>query len=149
MGRIQIWGNWSPYLVLDPGATSWIGCEYFCDHGDDFWRLTDEEISELASSELTRMGIISGERMAYHVEREAKAYPSYTGLYAEIGQLVDYVNSFENLVCIGRNGQHRYNNMDHCVMTGLMGADFILGTLIDKNKIWEVNTASEYQEKAV
>src|SRR5262249_45290632 len=33
-GRLQIFNNWSPYLVADPGKV-WIGVEYFCYEGDE------------------------------------------------------------------------------------------------------------------
>lgn len=33
LGRIQIFNNWSPWLVKDPD-TVWLGLEYFCDEGD-------------------------------------------------------------------------------------------------------------------
>ena len=60
---------------------------------------------------------------------------------------LDYLNSINNLYCIGRNGQHRYNNMDHSILTGIYGAkSFIYGS--DKIEIWKVNTENDYHEKA-
>jgi len=146
MGRIQIWGNWSPYIVATPEDTVWIGCEYFCTEGDTFWNLPDKEIIRLAEKELASMGLYDGEILLAHVEKEAKAYPRYDGTYPEIGKLIEWVDTFQNLYCIGRNGQHRYNNMDHSVMTGFAAADTICGTTSGKRAIWEVNTDNEYHE---
>ena len=34
VGRMQIFNNWSPYLVADPDKV-WVGLEYFCYETDD------------------------------------------------------------------------------------------------------------------
>ena len=47
LGRMQIFNNWSPYMVQDPEHTVWVGLEYFCDEGDDFWNLSDVRPSAL------------------------------------------------------------------------------------------------------
>ena len=57
VGRLQIFNNWSPYMVADPTKV-WIGLEYFCNEGDELWTLPDDELIELANDELARIGII-------------------------------------------------------------------------------------------
>ena len=37
VGRLQIFNNWSPYMVADP-STVWIGLEYFCNETDSLWK---------------------------------------------------------------------------------------------------------------
>ena len=59
----------------------------------------------------------------------------------------DELNKVNNLFLIGRNGQHRYNNMDHSILTGLLAADEIISGNIDKEVIWKVNTEEEYAEE--
>lgn len=147
LGRIQIFNNWSPYLVKDPEHTVWIGLEYFCAEGDDFWNLSDEECVKLAVGELEKMGIIdaSGVRDA-HRERIKKAYPAYFDTYSEIDKLIDALNKYENLFCIGRNGQHRYNNMDHSMVTAFRAVEAIKNGSFDKTQIWNVNTENSYHE---
>lgn len=148
LGRIQIFNNWSPYLVAKPEETVWIGLEYFCREGDKFWQMQDAEWQSFAIEELSRMGIIAGadEVLDSHVERVVKAYPAYFDTYKDIDKLVAYLNEIDNLYCVGRNGQHRYNNMDHSVVTSFLAVDHILGKAADKAAIWQVNTEKEYHE---
>ncbi|MBE6372383.1 MAG: NAD(P)/FAD-dependent oxidoreductase [Lentisphaerae bacterium] len=150
LGRIQIFNNWSPYLVKDPEHTAWIGLEYFCQEGDDFWKLSPEELCQRGVSELIKMKIIDPESpiLDYHVEKVPKAYPAYFDTYADIRKLIDYLDTIGNLYCIGRNGQHRYNNMDHSMLTAFAAVEHILsGKDSDRSKIWTVNTEKEYHEE--
>ena len=149
LGRIQVFNNWSPYLVNKPKDTVWIGLEYFCTEGDSFWNLTEEECVSLAVDELVSMGVISSRAnvLDSHRERVKKAYPAYFDTYSEMDKLVDYLNGFDNLYCIGRNGQHRYNNMDHSMATAFEAVDAIVNNKSDKSAVWNVNTEQEYHEE--
>ena len=149
LGRIQIYNNWSPYMVKDVDNTVWIGLEYFCDEGDDFWNMSDEECKSFAVKELVKMGIISDENevMDTHRERVKKAYPAYFDTYDEIDSLIEYMNTIDNLYCVGRNGQHRYNNMDHSMATAFEVVDNILSGKKTRENIWNVNTEKEYHEE--
>ena len=149
LGRIQIFNNWSPYLVSDPENTVWIGLEYFCSEGDDFWNMSEEECTAYAIKELTQMGLIDSTTCVKqsHREQVKKAYVAYFDTYDEIGKVITYLNSFENLYSIGRNGQHRYNNMDHAMMTAFEAVEnFVNGGTTPKDKIWSVNSEQEYHE---
>ena len=76
-----------------------------------------------------------------------KAYPAYFGSYAEFGTVREWLDGFANLYCIGRNGQHRYNNMDHSMLTAFEAVRNIRDNqLADKTSIWNVNTEAEYHE---
>ncbi len=149
LGRIQIFNNWSPYMVKDAENTVWIGLEYFCAEGDSFWNLSEDECVKLAVGELVKMGVINdaSEVLDHHREKIKKAYPAYFDTYAQIDQLVAYLNQFDNLYCIGRNGQHRYNNMDHSMATAFETADNIKTGKTDKTNIWNVNTEKDYHEE--
>lgn len=149
LGRIQIFNNWSPYMVQDPENTVWIGLEYFCNEGDDFWNLSSKDCIKLAVRELTKMGIIDGARVvkAAHRKKVKKAYPAYFDTYSQIDRLIAYLNTYDNLYCVGRNGQHRYNNMDHSMATSFEAVDNILKGVTDKSNIWNVNTEKSYHEK--
>ena len=147
LGRIQIFNNWSPYMVEDPENTVWIGLEYFCAEGDDFWNLSDEECIKLATKELESMGVISSsEVLDSHREKIKKAYPAYFDTYAQMDELIKYLDTYTNLYCVGRNGQHRYNNMDHSMLTAIRAAEAIKAGNTDKHNIWNVNTEKEYHE---
>ena len=148
LGRIQIFNNWSPYLVKDPENTVWIGLEYFCAEGDDFWNMSDEQCVAFAEGELVKMGVISsGEVLDSHRERIKKAYPAYFDTYKHFDRMISFLNKYENLFCIGRNGQHRYNNMDHSMLTAIYAARSIKNGNADKSDIWNVNTEKEYHEQ--
>ena len=149
VGRLQIFNNWSPYLVKDVDNTVWIGLEYFCEEGDDFWNMSDEEARAMAIDELTRMQVINGEEdvLDSHRERVPKAYPAYFDTYAQMPELIKYLDSFGNLYCVGRNGQHRYNNQDHSMATAIEAVKDIRDGETSKANVWSVNTEKSYHEK--
>ncbi len=148
LGRIQIFNNWSPYMVSDPENKVWIGLEYFCKEGDSFWKLGDQELTDFVAKELETMGIVAKEDILYsHCERVKKAYPAYFDTYCNIDLVIDYLNKIDNLYCIGRNGQHRYNNMDHSMLTAMRAVGVIEMGSRDKSCIWNVNVEKEYHEK--
>ncbi len=147
MCRIQIFNNWSPYLVEKPEENIWIGLEYVCSENDDIWKMSNEEFKEFAVNELKTIGIIDeNEVIDYHIEKVKKTYPAYFDTYTKIDELIQYVNNYSNLYCIGRNGQHRYNNMDHSMLTAIEAVNNIKNGIIEKENIWEVNTEKEYHE---
>ncbi len=150
LGRIQIFNNWSPYLVKDPQHTVWVGLEYFCNEGDDFWSMDEKACVDKAVSELISMGVINKNTkiLDSHRERVQKAYPAYFDTYDRMDELVKYLDTFENLYCVGRNGQHRYNNMDHSMATSFEAVSNILSGKKTKENIWGVNTEAEYHEEA-
>ncbi len=148
LGRIQIFNNWSPYMLADPEHTIWIGLEYFCTEGDDFWNMAEEDCVKLAVGELKKIGVIDSETKLLESCREKvqKAYPAYFDTYNEMDSLIEALNGIENLCCVGRNGQHRYNNMDHSMATAFVAADVIRGKA-EKEELWAVNTDKSYHEE--
>lgn len=149
MGRFQIYNNWSPYMVKDVEHTVWIGLEYFCDEGDKMWSMNNADFAKMAIREMVTMGLISNENEVIdsHVERVKKAYPAYFDTYEYMDELRDYLNTIPNLFCVGRNGQHRYNNIDHSMCTSFETVKNILSGELSKANIWNVNTEKEYHEE--
>lgn len=149
LGRIQIFNNWSPYMLEDPEHKVWIGLEYFCTEGDAFWNMSETECVIMAIKELKAMGVIDEytEIFDSHREKVKKAYPAYFDTYSEIDKLVTYLNGVDNLFCVGRNGQHRYNNMDHSMVTSFEAVNNLINEIKDKSNIWNVNTEKEYHEE--
>ncbi|MEO0533200.1 MAG: NAD(P)/FAD-dependent oxidoreductase [Cyanobacteria bacterium P01_A01_bin.123] len=145
VGRIQNFKNWSPHMVPDASKTC-LGMEYFCSEGDDIWEMSDSKLIEVASQEITRLGL--GVKLD-DVEdgcviRQRKAYPVYDGEYRKHLQVLqDYLKTFENLQTVGRNGMHRYNNQDHSMLTALLAAKNILG---ENHDLWNVNVERSYHE---
>lgn len=148
MGRFQIYNNWSPYLVKDIEHTVWMGLEYFCNEGDAMWSMTDDEFAHMGIREMVTMNLIDREDdvLDYHVERVKKAYPAYFDTYDQMDELRAYLDTIPNLFCVGRNGQHRYNNLDHSMCTSFEAVKNIMSGTTDKSNVWNVNTEKEYHE---
>ena len=141
MGRFLVFNNWSPSMLKDPN-TIWLALEYFCQEGDEMWTSPDEKFAAFAIDEMIRKNLISSADAVkdYHIERVKKAYPSYFDTYAQIDELKTYLDTSTNLYCIGRNGQHRYNNIDHSMCTSFEAVKNILSGTKDKSNVWIVNT---------
>lgn len=147
LGRLQIFNNWSPYMVKDYENTMWIGLEYFCTEGDAMWKMSKEDFINMAIDELVKIDIINREDVidACHVKIK-KAYPAYYGSYYRLDEVKAFLDTIPNLYCLGRNGQHRYNNMDHSMMTAIECVRNLVNGETDKTNIWNVNTETEYHE---
>jgi protoporphyrinogen oxidase len=147
VGRIQIFNNWSPYMVEDPENNIWVGLEYFCSEGDEFWKMDDRAFIDKCIDELKTAGLIADDTKIFDAVRirTLKAYPAYFGTYSEFSKVREWLDSFANLYCIGRNGQHRYNNMDHSMLCGLEAAKALVAGS-GKSSLWSVNTEEEYHE---
>ena len=147
MGRLQIFNNWSPYLVKDPENTMFLGLEYFCNEGDDLWSKSTQDMVAYAVEELRGMGILDPDKVLDGTSlRVPKAYPAYFGSYADFGKVRAWLDGFDNLFCIGRNGQHRYNNMDHSMVCAMRAVEALKTGSRDKSPVWEVNTEESYHE---
>ncbi len=145
-GRLQIFNNWSPWMVSDPSKV-WVGVEYFCNEGDSLWTRSDAEMKRLAVEELARIGMIQESAVLDSVVlRMPKAYPAYFGAYSRFDEIRNFLDAFENLFLVGRNGMHRYNNQDHSMLTAMTAVENILAGRTDKSNIWDVNTEMDYHE---
>ncbi len=146
MGRIQNFKNWSPFMVPDSSQTC-LGLEYFVNQGDDLWSMADEKLVQLGWEELNKIGLARGNLVKGYVVRMPKAYPVYdTGYQERLEKIRGWLGRFENLYCIGRNGQHRYNNQDHSMATALIAARNV--SLDQDRDPWAVNEDAEYHEIA-
>ena len=147
LGRLQIFNNWSPYMVADPTKV-WIGLEYFCYDTDPLWSMPDAALAAFAAAELQQIGILRTiEVLDAHVVRVPKSYPAYFGTYNRFDELRTWTDSFANLYLIGRNGMHKYNNQDHSMLTAMAVVDGIAAGHVDKVALWSINTEQEYHEE--
>jgi protoporphyrinogen oxidase len=147
LGRLQIFNNWSPYMVADPTKV-WIGLEYFCHEQDDLWKMADTELIQFATAELEKIGLVhAADVLDGHVVRVPKTYPAYYGTYERFDEVRTYLDQFENLFLVGRNGMHKYNNQDHSMLTAMTAVDNIVAGHIDKASLWGINTEQEYHEE--
>jgi len=145
VGRIQNFKNWSAAMVPDPHKTS-LGMEYFCTQGDETWTIPDAYFIALASRELAQLGLVeAADVVDGFVVRQPNAYPVYDKAYSiHLKVIRDYLRTTDNLQTIGRNGMHRYNNMDHSMLTGFLAAQNIIGAHHD---LWQVNEEEAYLEE--
>lgn len=148
VGRVQIFNNWSPYMVADWKNTQWIGLEYFVNEGGDLWIKDDKDLIELGIKEMEKIGMIKREDILDGcVLRMPKAYPAYFGSYDQLHVVREFVEKIPNLFLIGRNGMHRYNNQDHSMLTAMLAVDNIIAGRTDTSNLWEVNLEGEYHEE--
>ncbi len=147
LARIQFFKNWSPYMVQDRNL-HWLGLEYFSNEGDALWTMSDGAFLEMCLSELEKLNILANRDafMKGTVVRVRKAYPAYWDGYDHFDRIKDYLNSISNLYCIGRNGMHRYNNMDHSMLSAMTAVDVYAAHEKDKSAIWDVNIEENYHE---
>ncbi len=146
VGRIQNFKNWSPAMVPDPSHTS-LGLEYFVQAGDELWNSDDQSLIELATRECVQLGFISeADVLDGVVIRMPKAYPVYDQNFKEnLARVREHLQGITNLQLVGRNGQHRYNNQDHSMLTAIYAARNIFGSDFD---VWDVNLEDDYHEGA-
>jgi len=146
VGRLQIFNNWSPAMVADPSKT-WIGLEYFCNESDPLWSKSDAEMIELAKAEMAALNMVNGSEVSDAIViRMPKTYPVYFGSYGRFPEIVQWINRFDNLFLIGRNGMHKYNNQDHSMLTAMTAVDNIVSNIRSRDNLWALNTESEYHE---
>jgi protoporphyrinogen oxidase len=147
VGRLQIFNNWSPYMVSDRSKV-WLGLEYFCFEGDELWQTPDDELIRFGAKELAMIDIVDeAEVLDGTVLRMEKTYPAYFGSYDRFPEIRNFVDKFPNLFLVGRNGMHRYNNQDHSMLTAMVAVDNIASGSTDKENVWSVNTEQEYHEE--
>ncbi len=147
VGRLQIFNNWSPFMVANP-TNVWIGLEYFCNDTDALWRKTDAEMIDLAKAELASMNILEAQDVLdATVIRMPKTYPAYFGSYNRFPEVISWVNGLDNLFLVGRNGMHKYNNQDHSMLTAMTAVDNIIGNVRSRENLWALNTEQEYHEE--
>ena len=147
IGRLQIFNNWSPYLVSDPTKV-WLGLEYFCDEKDPMWSYDDAKMAKFAGEELEKIGMLHTEDIedstVIHVP---KTYPGYFGTYDRFDVLRNWIDQFENLFLVGRNGMHKYNNQDHSMLTAMVAVENIINGVTTKDNLWSINTEEAYHEE--
>jgi protoporphyrinogen oxidase len=149
IGRLQIFNNWSPYMVADEN-TVWLGLEYFCNQGDELWNMPDGQFKAMAASELEKIGIIEqGDVLDSIVIRIEKTYPAYFGSFSRFDVIRNYTDNFDNLFLIGRNGMHRYNNQDHSMLTAMTAVENVVKGIKNKDNIWQVNSEEDYHETKI
>jgi protoporphyrinogen oxidase len=138
-GRLQIYNNWSPYMAAARN-TVWIGLEYFCNEGDVLWSKSNAKMLRMASDELAAMNLVAVPDIIDGVcIQSRKAYPAYWGTYSKLGIVKKYLCSFSNLFCIGRNGLHQYNNMDHSMLTAILSVKALSRGSTPPESIWDIN----------
>lgn len=146
VGRLQLFNNWSPYLSSDP-LKAWVGMEYFVNEGDELWSMKDEDFLDFAEKELEKIGVIDRSDVVDHcLFRIHKAYPAYFGSYKQFSVIREWTDAIDNLYLVGRNGMHRYNNMDHSMLSAMEAVRNIAQGVSTKENIWNVNAEKEYHE---
>ena len=146
VGRVQNFRSWSPEMVPDEDVAC-VGLEYFCFEGDGLWSMADDDLVDLAKSEMTILGLVDPAKViGGAVVRQEKAYPVYDEDYAANVDAMrrELEEKHPTLHLVGRNGMHRYNNQDHSMLTAMLATRNILG---EDHDIWNVNVERSYHEE--
>jgi hypothetical protein len=150
LGRIQNYKNWSPEMVPDASKTA-LGLEYFVQEDDEVWSASDEDLIELGKRECAQLGLADPDLVVDGtVIRMPKAYPVYDDVYQDaLAEIREWLEAeAPNLQLIGRNGQHRYNNQDHSMVTAVYAARNIAAGSAEYD-VWDVNVEDEYHEEVL
>lgn len=127
MGRIGNMNNFSLKMADDPSHTA-LSLEYFSFVDEEFWFKSDYELIEIGKHELEKIGLVKAAAVIDGmVMRTAEAYPVYDEQYKEyLAKVLDYLATFKNLQLMGRNGMHRYNNMDVAALSAMTAVEKVL-----------------------
>jgi protoporphyrinogen oxidase len=108
--------------------------------------MADNDLVALARRELGSTGLADPVKVVDGtVVRMSKAYPMYdAGSLEALVLLQEYLESFENLQPIGRNGMHKYNNMDHSMLAAMLAVRNLYG---EHHDLWAINSDDEYLEE--
>lgn len=116
VGCFQIFNNWSFYMVVLFDIL-WVGFEYFCNEGDDFWEFSDDEFKKLVVEEFLCVDIFDMFKVFDQVVIcVLKIYLVYFGSYECFLVLCEWVDGFENFFFVGCNGMYKYNNQDYLML---------------------------------
>ena len=144
VSRIQVYNNFSPYMVRNP-EHFYLGLNYYCNEGDYYWSMGNRDWRKTVINDLLKLGIIDSEEkvVGYNKTKFSKAFPSYYDGYENFDKIKKYLNKFENLYCVGRNGQHRFSSIDESMKTSFEAVKNILGYVKSKDNIWDINEKSD------
>ncbi len=144
VSRIQVYNNFSPYMVRN-SEHFYLGLNYYCNEGDYYWSMGNRDWRKTVVNDLLKLGIIDSEDkvVGYNKTKFSKAFPSYYDGYENFDKIKKYLNKFENLYCVGRNGQHRFSSIDESMKTSFEAVKNILGYVKSKDNIWDVNEKSD------
>jgi protoporphyrinogen oxidase len=146
VARISNYKNFSKYMGENKESNP-VTMEYFCNENDKFWNLSDETIISIAKKELEFLELAKKNQITdSYVIRSEKAYPVIEkGYQKKIDEIKKWLSQIKNFIPIGRTGMFKYNNQDHAILTGLIGARKIC----DDNSLdpWLVNIDAEYHEE--
>jgi len=146
VARISNYKNFSKYMGENKESNP-VTMEYFCNENDKFWNLSDETIISIAKKELEFLELAKKNQITNsYVIRSEKAYPVIEkGYQKKIDEIKKWLSRIKNFIPIGRTGMFKYNNQDHAILTGLIGARKIC----DDNSLdpWLVNIDAEYHEE--
>lgn len=148
VSRIQVYNNFSPYMIRNP-KHYYLGLNYYCNEGDYYWSMGNRDWKKTVVNDLVKLGIIKSEEsiIGYNKTKYSKAFPTYYDGYDGLDKIIKYLDKYENLYCIGRNGQHRFSSIDEVMKTSFEAVKNILGNVSTKDNIWKANEKNDEEGK--
>ena len=148
VSRIQVYNNFSPYMIRNP-KHYYLGLNYYCNEGDYYWSMGNRDWKKTVVNDLVKLGIIKSEDsiIGYNKTKYSKAFPTYYDGYEGLDKIIKYLDKYENLYCVGRNGQHRFSSIDEVMKTSFEAVKNILGNVSTKDNIWKANEKNDEEGK--
>ena len=148
MGRIGNMNNFSLKMVADQNHTG-LCLEYFAFVNEPFWHLSEEELVKLGAQELEKLKLAkASDVIDGTVVKTAEAYPVYDQNYHKyLSTVLGYLKQFSNLHLMGRNGMHRYNNMDIAMLSAFHAVNELKKTLVPVAEEVKVNEVRNEEVK--
>ena len=148
VSRIQVYNNFSPYMIRD-SKHFYLGLNYYCNEGDYYWSMGNRDWRKTVVNDLLKLGIIDSEEsiIGYNKTKYSKAFPMYYDGYENLEKIINFLNGFENLYCVGRNGQHRFSSVDEAMKTSFEAVNNIIGNVKTKDNVWKVNEKTTEDDK--
>ncbi|HCU98414.1 MAG TPA: hypothetical protein DGM69_03615 [Chloroflexi bacterium] len=117
--------------TLFPKGENMLAVEFSCHRGDNIWKMTEEELLEVALPDLENDRILSRDDVdKLFVVRASHAYPiRFVDFRKNLDTFLDYIDSKENIDVLGRTGEYQYIDSDQCMDRALVLADKISAKL--------------------
>ncbi len=147
--RLANYNNFSSRMSGDENKTA-LSIEYFVFQDDAEWKMSDQELIDLAKQEIEYLKLVKQEQVEKAwVLRETEAYPVYfMGFQPHYDLLKNRANEFKNIMLMGRGGMYKYNNQDHSIISGILAARNYLRLPGSPYDLWEINVDAEYCESS-
>lgn len=128
----------SEYCV--PEGKTVLCAEISCEPDSQLYASSDQAVFDYAWPSLESTGFLGKSDVAsFFTKRAKRVYPVYdVGFKRNLDRVVGWLDGFENVLTLGRQGLFNYNNTDHCVDMGLSAFESVSFKSMERNiGVWK------------